>query len=63
MQVQKPKNRAENRVMLAKFRRFVVPEDQNYWMYQDPSEEDIKLAKNTSEKGKEIRKSTVSKIQ
>ena len=47
MQVQKPKNRAENRVMLAKFRRFVVPEDQNYWMYQDPSEEYIKLVKET----------------
>ena len=49
--------------MLAKFQFCVVPEDQNYWMYQDPSIEYIKLAKDTSKKRKEIRQYTVSKIQ
>ena len=28
---------AEKRVTLAKFRRFDVPLDQYYWMYQDPT--------------------------
>ena len=38
----------EKRVTLEKFRRFVFPEDQDYWMYQDPPEEYIKLAKDIS---------------
>ena len=38
----------ENRVTLAKFRRFAVPEDQDYWIYQYPSAEHIKLANETS---------------
>ena len=44
--------RVEKRSPLAKLRRFLVPEDQDYWMYQDPLEEDIKLAKDTSKKKK-----------
>ena len=48
--------------MLAQFRRFVVPEDQDYWMYQDPSAYDVKLENETSKKVKEIRKSAVAKI-
>ena len=40
----------KQRVTLANFRRFVVPEDQYYWMYQDPSIEDIKPEKETSKK-------------
>ena len=33
-QPEKPKIRVGNRVTLAKFRQFVIPEDQYYWMYQ-----------------------------
>ena len=36
--------------MLAQFRRFVVPEDQDYRIYQYPSAYDVKLAKETSRK-------------
>ena len=44
-QIEKPKIRAEKRVMLAKFCRFVVPEHQYYWMYQDLSLDDVRLTK------------------
>ena len=37
-------------VTLAKFRRFVVPEDQYYWMYQDLSAEYIKLLREKYKK-------------
>ena len=36
--------------MLKKFHSFVFLEDQDYWMYQELSAYDIKLAKGTSEK-------------
>ena len=36
-QLEKPKIRVEKRVTLAKLCRFVVHEDQDYWMYQDLS--------------------------
>ena len=62
-QIEKPKIRIENRATLAKFRRFVVPEDQDYWMYQDPSEDDVKIEKETSKKRKEIREAAADKIQ
>ena len=61
--LEKPKIRVEKRVSLAKFQLFVVPEEQDCWMYQDPSADDVKLAKDKSKKRKEIRESTVSKIQ
>ena len=40
----------ENKVTLAKFFRFVVLGDQDGWMYQNPSTEDIKLAKGDIKK-------------
>ena len=49
-QLYKPEIRVGKRVTLPKLRRFVVPEDQDYWMYQDPSSEDVKLEKETSKK-------------
>ena len=61
--IEKPKVNVEKRVKLAKFHPFVVPEDQDYWMYQDPSAEDVKFAKKTSKKRKEIQQSAVAKIQ
>ena len=62
-QIEKPKFRVEKRVTLANFRRFVVPEDQDYWLYQDLSAEDIKLSKDTSKYIKQIWKSAFSKIK
>ena len=40
----------EKRVTLAKFFQFVVLEDQDCCTYQDPSADDVKLAKETSKK-------------
>ena len=62
-QLEKPRIWVEKRVTLAKFRRFVVPKYQDYWMYQYPSAEDIKLAKETSKKRNEMQKSTVANVQ
>ena len=47
-QLEKLKIGVEKRVRLAKFRRFVVPEDQDYCMYKDPSGKGIKLANYVS---------------
>ena len=38
--------------MFEKFHYFVVPEDQHFWIYQDPPSEYIKLANETFKKGK-----------
>ena len=53
----------EKRFTFAKFRRFIVPEEQYEWMYQDPPAEDIKITKDTSKRIKEIWQYTISKIQ
>ena len=42
--------RVKERVTIVKFHRFVVPKYQDYWMYQDPSADDVKLAKEMSKK-------------
>ena len=46
MQLEEPKIRVEKRFTLEKFRRFLVPEEQDY--YQCPSADDTKLSKETS---------------
>ena len=61
-QLEKPKIGVRKRVVLENFRSFVFPEDQYYWMYRDPSSEDIKLAKKTSLK-KVNMEICISKIQ
>ena len=38
--------RLEKRVGLENSCRFVVPEDQDYWVYQEPAAEDIKRLKD-----------------
>ena len=49
-QLDEPKIGVERRVILTKFRCFVISEDQYYWMYQDLLEEDFKLSQLTSSK-------------
>ena len=49
-QLDQPKIKVEKRVTFAKFFRFVVPKDKDYWIYQEPSEEYVKLAKETQKK-------------
>ena len=53
----------EKRFTLAKFRLLDVPEDQDHWMYQDPSVDNVIIAKDVSDKIGEIRESAVSRIQ
>ena len=48
--IYKPYIRVEKKVTIEKFHRFVVLENQYYWIYQDPAAEDIKLSKVTSKK-------------
>ena len=51
-QLEKPEIMVKERFTLAKFRRFAVPKNQYYWMYQDPSADYVKLAKEASKKRK-----------